>query len=155
MLWLWLAFIFICLQPEKLCECDCVWGAIAFILFGLAGAVASLFACCAFCCDLAGKSKKSLCSLSYVPFTLLLAWGAVRSGVMAQMERGCTSANYYEWTLEMPVFHHISWVALLLLPFGVVVGRMSLLHGKWLQRIVFLLLLTSEIGLFPSCRIGG
>lgn len=67
---------------------------------------------------------------------------------MAQMERGCTSANYYEWTLEMPVFHHISWVALLLLPFGVVVGRMSLLHGKWLQRIVFLLLLTSEIGLF-------
>lgn len=126
----------------------CLGGAIAFILFGLAGAVASLFACCAFCCDLAGKSKKSLCSLSYVPFTLLLAWGAVRSGVMAQMERGCTSANYYEWTLEMPVFHHISWVALLLLPFGVVVGRMSLLHGKWLQRIVFLLLLTSEIGLF-------
>ena len=101
------------------------------------------------------RAKKSLCSLSYVPFTLLLAWGAVRSGVMAQMERGCTSANYYEWTLEMPVFHHISWVALLLLPFGVVVGRMSLLHGKWLQRIVFLLLLTSEIGLFPSCRIGG
>ena len=80
-----------------------------FSAFGLAGAVASLFACCAFCCDLAGKSKKSLCSLSYVPFTLLLAWGAVRSGVMAQMERGCTSANYYEWTLEMPVFHHISW----------------------------------------------
>ena len=62
----------------------CLGGAIAFILFGLAGAVASLFACCAFCCDLAGKSKKSLCSLSYVPFTLLLAWGAVRSGVMAQ-----------------------------------------------------------------------
>lgn len=36
----------------------CLGGAIAFILFGLAGAVASLFACCAFCCDLAGKSKK-------------------------------------------------------------------------------------------------
>lgn len=46
-------------------------GAIAFILFGLAGAVASLFACCAFCCDLAGKSKKKslfavLCSIYIV-----------------------------------------------------------------------------------------
>ena len=95
MLWLWLAFIFYLSTCQRNFANaivsgggDCVYSV------WVAGAVCLFVAhVVPFAVIWLERAKKCLCSLSYVPFTLLLAWGAVRSGVMAQMERGCTSAN--------------------------------------------------------------
>ena len=126
---------------------------LTLFLFVTAGAVASLFACCAFLSDGVMRRDKYFYSFLYLPFALLLGGLAVQAGMIAQWMQSCTVANYYEWTLEMPEYHHLSWVLLLLLPLVVSIYQaLSMGKRNFLQIVVSFVLLVGVIRGYQSIQ---
>lgn len=102
--------------------------ALVVLLFYAAGAVALLFAICAFLYDCLVKREKVLFSFLYIALAFVVGFVAVQLGLAGLYVYVYTPLGYYETTVVAPFIHHVSW---LVLPVCLLVTGIIRFLGKW------------------------
>ncbi len=97
-------------------------------LFYAAGAVALLFAICAFLYDCLMGREKGLLSFLYIALALIVGFVAVQIGSAGLYAYVYTPLGYYETTVAAPFVHYAGWLAL---PVCLLVAGVVRFFEKW------------------------